>query len=97
METAMNDLAPHQQIMQATWEQHTHAEFVLRDPDAALATMTENPYVLCVASGTGAAGRAGVRAFYANESLPAIPPDFELTPLSKTFGHDRIVEEFVIR
>jgi carboxymethylenebutenolidase len=33
----------------------------------------------------------------ANEFLPAIPPDFELTSLSQTFSNDRIVEEFVVR
>lgn len=93
----MNELVPHQQIMLATWQEHTHAEFVLRDADAALATMTENPYVLCMPSGTGGVGRTAVRAFYANQFLSAIPPDFELTSLSQTFGHDRIVEEFVVR
>src|SRR5262245_1765704 len=93
----MNDLASHHQIMLATWQQHTHAEFVLRDPDAALATMTDTPYVLCIPSGKGGTGRAGVHAFYANEFLPAIPPDFDLDSLSQTFGNDRIVEEFVVR
>ena len=39
----MNNLTPHQQTMLATWQQHTYAEFVLRDADAALATMTEDP------------------------------------------------------
>src|SRR5262245_2157324 len=96
-ELQMKDLAPAHQIMLATWQQHTHAEFVLRDPDAALATMTEKPYVLCSPSGTGGVGRAGVHAFYANEFLPAIPQDFELSSLSQTFGNDRIVEEFVVR
>src|SRR5215470_9552227 len=92
----MTYLAPHQQLMLATWQQHTHAEFVLRDADAALATMTENPYVLCVPCGAGGMGRAGVHAFYAKQFLPSIPPDFELGSLSQTFGDDRIVEEFVI-
>ena len=93
----MSDLASRHQIMLATWEQHTHAEFVLKDPDAALATMTEDPYVLCIPSGKGAAGRACVRAFYANFFLPQVPPDFELSSVSQTFGDDRMVEEFVTR
>ena len=93
----MNKLTPDQQTMLAAWQQHTHAEFVLKDPDAALATMTENPYVFCIPTGTGAAGRAGVREFYASKFMPSIPPDMELTSLSQTFGDDRIVEEFVIR
>ena len=66
------------------------------DADAALATMTENPYVLLIPAGTGGTGRAAVREFYANHFLPNIPPDFELISLSQTFGNDRIVEEFVI-
>jgi carboxymethylenebutenolidase len=62
----MNNLAPYQQTMLATWQQHTYAEFVLKDADAALATMTENPYVLAIPSGTGGLEMAwmlpGVRA-----------------------------------
>jgi carboxymethylenebutenolidase len=93
----MNNLTPDQQTMLATWQQHTYAEFVLKNPDAALATMTENPYVLLIPSGTGGSGRAGVHEFYANHFLPNIPPDFELISLSQIFSNDRIVEEFVIR
>jgi carboxymethylenebutenolidase len=59
--------------------------------------MTEDPYVFAIPSGTGGSGRAGVREFYANQFLPKIPPDFELTSLSQTLDNDRIVEEFVIR
>ena len=93
----MNTLTPDQQANLAIWQQHTYAEFVLKDADAALATMTENPYVFLISSGTGGSGRAGVHEFYASQFLPNVPPDFELTPLLQTFGNDRIVEEFVIR
>ena len=78
------------------WQQHTYAKFVLKNADATLATMTENPYVLLIPAGTGGTGRAAVREFYANHFLPNIPPDFELISLSQTFGNDPIVEEFVI-
>ena len=93
----MNNLTPDQQALLAAWQQHTYAEFVLKDADAALATMTENPYVFLIASGTVRVGRAAVREFYANHFLPWIPPDLELTSLSQTFGNDRIVEEMVVR
>jgi hypothetical protein len=63
--------------MSAIWHQHAHAEFVLKNADTALATMTGNPYVLCIPSGMGGTGRAGVREFYARQFLPNIPPDFE--------------------
>ena len=49
----MNNLTSYQQKMLATWQQHTYAEFVLKDADAALATMTEHPYVFIVPSGIG--------------------------------------------
>jgi carboxymethylenebutenolidase len=90
-------LTPYQQTMLSTWKQHTYAEFVLKDADAALDTMTEDPYVLAIPSGTGGSGRAGVREFYGSQFLPNIPPDLELLSLSQTLGSDRIVEEMVVR
>jgi carboxymethylenebutenolidase len=93
----MNALTLDQQAMLATWQQHTYAEFVLKDADAALATMTEDPYVFLISSGTVRVGRTAVREFYANKFLPNIPADLELTSVSQTFGSDRIVEEMVIR
>ena len=93
----MKNLTPDQQTMLATWQQHTYAEYVLKDADAALATMTENPYVLLIATGVVRVGRAAVREFYADKFLPKIPPDLEITTVSQTFGDDRIAEEMAIR
>ena len=95
--TTPNILTPDQQTMLATWQQHTYAEFVLKDADAALATMTENPYLLMIATGTACVGRAAVREQYADHFLPEIPPDLELESLSQTIGSDRLVEEMVVR
>jgi len=88
---------PDQQTLLAAWQRHTYAEFVLKDADAALATMTENPYLLMIATGTACVGRAAVREYYADHFLPAIPPDLELESLSQTIGSDRLVEEMVVR
>jgi carboxymethylenebutenolidase len=98
----MNRNTPHvltsdQQPLVAAWQQHTYAEFVLKDADAAIATMTENPYLLMIATGTACIGRAAVREYYADQFLPAIPPDLELASLSQTIGSDRLVEEMVVR
>jgi carboxymethylenebutenolidase len=93
----MKNVALDQQTMLATWQQHTYAEFVLKDADAALATMTENLYVLLIGSGVVRVGRAALREFCADKFLPNIPPDFEITTLSQTFGDDRIVEEMAVR
>ena len=47
----MSKLTSNQQTILATWQQHTHAEFVLKDANAALGTMTDNPYVFMISSG----------------------------------------------
>ena len=36
-----NVLTPDQQRLLAAWQRHTYAEFVLKDADAAVATMAE--------------------------------------------------------
>ena len=95
--TTPNVLTPDQQTLLAAWQRHTYAEFVLKDADAALATMTENPYLLMIATGTACVGRAAVREQYADHFLPAIPPDLELESLSQTIAADRLVEEMVVR
>ena len=58
----MSTLTPDPQAIAGRLQQHTYAEFVLKDADAALATMTENPSVLLISSGTGGTGRAGRRS-----------------------------------
>jgi len=88
---------PDQQTLLAAWQRHTYAEFGLKDADGALATMTENPYLWMIATGTACIGRAAVHEYYANQFLPAIPPDLELESLSQTIGADRLVEEMVVR
>jgi carboxymethylenebutenolidase len=90
-------LTPEQQIMLEHWQQHTHAEFVLKNAAAALATMSDNPYVICVPSGAGGEGRESVYAFYADHFIPTIPPDIELIPVSQIFGQSRLAEEMVLR
>jgi hypothetical protein len=57
-----HNLTPDQQAMLAIWQQHAHAEFVLKGADAAPATMTENPHVFLVASGCGASPGAAIDA-----------------------------------
>ena len=93
----MNNVDFDRQTLPAVWQEHAYAEFVLKDADAALATMAEEPYVLCMPTGMAAVGRADVREFYARRFLPCIPPDFRLAPVSQVFGGGRLVEEFVVR
>jgi carboxymethylenebutenolidase len=83
--------------MLSIWQQHMNAEFVLKDADAALATMTDRPYVFLVGLGVARVGHQAVREFYANTFMPQIPADFEVNSLSLTIDGDRLVEEMVGR
>ena len=93
----MSNPASEHQTMHSTWQLHLNAEFELKDAEAALATMTENPHVFLIPSGTGGTGKQGVRDFYATHFLPYIPPDVELVTVSETSGQNRLVKEYVVR
>jgi len=93
----MNNISTEHERMLSVLQQHLYAEFVLKDADLALATLTEDPSVLLIPSGTGGIGREAVRDFYTHHFIPSIPPDLELIPVSQTFSQDRIVDELVVR
>ena len=94
----MPKLTPYQERIVGVWQQHGHAEFGLKDPDAALATFGEDPcYIMGIPLGQLLWGRAAIHAYYAREFLPKIPRDFEMTPISRVVGESHIVDEFVCR
>lgn len=78
------------------WDAHTAAEFLTADVDATMATMTDDPTVVHVATSIGASGRAAVRDFYAEHFIGHQASDMELTPTSRTVGPDRLVDEMTI-
>jgi carboxymethylenebutenolidase len=77
------------------WEEHTKHEFATRDTEATLATMVEDAYVNHVPVLTGAHGKDNLRRFYSQDFIPQMPPDTTLTPISRTVGEDRIVDELI--
>lgn len=79
------------------WQQHVLAEFVHKDAEAALATMTDDTHVLLVPAGVGGFGKDDVRRFYTESFIPHVPPDLVPLPISQTVGTDRLVEEAVYR
>jgi carboxymethylenebutenolidase len=83
--------------MLTCWQRHMQAEFVTRNVDEALATMTENPAVNHVPVLTGGVGREAVRDFYAQHFIGQMPPDTEMVPIAHTIGADCLVEELVAR
>src|SRR6516162_11600461 len=78
------------------WEAHCRCEFELRDADATMATMIDEPHLNHVPVMTGGVGQEQVRQFYARHFIPVNPPDFRLTPVSRTVSADMIVDEFVV-
>ena len=75
------------------WEEHVRKEFVERDLEATLATMTDDTSVTIVALNVGGQGKQGVRAFYRDVLIPTIPEDMQTTPLSRIVGDGYVVDE----
>src|SRR5882672_4197598 len=77
------------------WEEHTAHEFSTRDTEDTLETMVADAYVNHVPVMTGGVGRAQLREFYSQRFIPQMPPDTSMTPVSRTIGTDRVVDEMV--
>jgi carboxymethylenebutenolidase len=80
----------------ALWEEHIRHEFDTKSTDDTLATMVADAYVDHVPVLTGGRGRAELREFYSTHFIPRMPPDMEMTPVSRTVGSDQLVDEMVI-
>ena len=80
----------------ALWEAHCRYEFETRDVDATMASMVAEPYVNHIPIMTGGVGHDELKRFYKYHFIGVNPPDFRLTPISRTIGADRIVDEFVV-
>ena len=92
----MSGVSGAQQALINVWDAHTEAEFVLKDADAAIATMTDNPVLIHVPVNTGATGREALRRFYAEIFIPQMPDNAELELLTRTVSDNRIIDEFIL-
>ena len=81
--------------LESLWEHHLHHEFTGRDTAATLATMVAEPYVNHIPTMTGGTGADALSRFYAEHFIPKMPKDTTLTPLSRTVGADRVVDEMI--
>lgn len=92
----MVNLSSAQQAMVELFQKHVGAELA-GDLDTTMETMTEDPHLNHVATMAGGVGRDGVRAFYRDHLVGKFfPPDVKITSVSRTVGHDQVVEELVI-
>jgi len=94
---ATNNLNPAQQTLRELWERHVQYEFSTRNTEDTLATMVEDAYVNHIPVLTGGVGRDELREFYSKRFIPQMPPDTEMTPVSRTIGEDQLVDEMVFK
>jgi carboxymethylenebutenolidase len=90
-------LSPGQQAMVELWEAHTRAEFEEHSADVTMTTMTAAPHLTHVPTLTGGVGREDIHDFYATHFIPKIPPGTETELITRTVGHDRIVDELIFK
>ena len=84
-----------QQILSQRWDDHVKYEFATRNTDDTLETMVVDSYVNHVPVMTGGVGHEELREFYSKRFIPQMPRDTAMTPVSRTIGVDRIVDEMV--
>jgi carboxymethylenebutenolidase len=79
------------------WEEHIRHEFATKSTDDTIATMVEDAYVNHVPVMTGGFGKPELGQFYSRHFIPRMPPDLEMTSVSRTIGTDQLVEEMVLK
>ena len=94
---ANTNLTPAQEALRQLWEEHVQYEFSTRNTEDTLATMVEDAYVNHIPVLTGGVGRDELREFYSKRFIPQMPPDTEMTPVSRTIGEDQLVDEMVFK
>jgi len=88
-------LASAQQTLSQRWDDHVKYEFATRNTDDTIETMVVDAYVNHVPVMTGGVGHEELREFYSTRFIPQMPPDTAMTPVSRTIGVDRVVDEMV--
>src|ERR1051325_5849460 len=86
-----------QENLSQLWEDHVQFEFSTRNTEDTLATMVEDAYVNHIPVLTGGVGKSELREFYSKRFIPQMPPDTEMTPVSRTIGTDQLVDEMVFK
>ena len=79
------------------WEEHVRGEFIDKDADLSLATMTEDASVLHIPSQSGASGKAALKPYYRDMFIPSIPDQWQHTTTKRVVAGDTLVEEATVR
>src|SRR5438045_5218184 len=86
-----------QETLRQPWEEPMRHEFATNKTEDTLATMVEDAYVNHIPVLTGGVGKDELREFYSKRFIPQMPPDTEMIPISRTIGHDQLVDEMIFK
>src|SRR6266480_7482484 len=89
--------AAREEFLLNLWEEHMRHEFATRDTEETLATMVDDAYVNHIPVLTGGVGKDALREFYSKRFIPQMPPDTEVTAVSRTIGADQLVDEMIFK
>jgi carboxymethylenebutenolidase len=82
-----------QQELANLWELHTTAEFLKKDVEATMATMTDDAYLIILPTKIDLHGKDQVRAFYSDVLIPSLPDEFETRIINRVIGERHLVDE----
>src|SRR5437762_1863013 len=86
-----------QKTLSQLWDEHVRHEFSTRHTEHTLDTMVEHAYVNHIPVLTGGSGHDELREFYSKHFIPQMPPDTEMTAVSRTIGEDQLVDEIIFK
>jgi len=75
------------------WDEHVSKEFVKRDLDETMATMSDDPYIKIIPVNIDRRGKEAVRSFYGDILIPSLPDDLHATLLNRVIGDKHVVDE----
>jgi len=93
----MDSFTTEEQHLIDLWERHMSCEFAERDAAATVATMSAENYVNHVTIMTRGRGREEMLEFYGRHFIPKMPADTEITPVCRTVGQGRVVDEMIFK
>src|SRR5438045_9627652 len=82
-----------QEFLSNLWDEHMRHEFATHNTEDTLATMVDDAYVNHIPVLTGGVGKAALREFYSKRFIPQMPPDTEVTPVSRTIGAGQLLHD----
>jgi len=94
---APKSAAAAQKTLSQLWDEHVRHEFSTRHTEHTLDTMVEHAYVNHIPVLTGGSGHDELREFYSKHFIPQMPPDTEMTAVSRTIGEDQLVDEMIFK